>query len=154
MNRTARSLGGERLIDHLPAGCFQLLANVSARLLARLRFRRTWPQINQSLDVGERLFTGKFLPRLAVTRSGVTKKKREANDQKKDQAKERVAAIPRPASGELGLPAGRSAGTRAVRPFLPIRHLVADRALSRRAPNRRCHNIQSRSGRAFRRDES
>ncbi len=66
LNRSARSLGGEGLVDDLPTGCLQLLVNVSARLFDRVRFRRARTEIDQRLHMRERFFAGKFLPRFPV----------------------------------------------------------------------------------------
>ena len=66
MNRSARGLGVEGLVNHLPASCLQLLMNVSARLFNRLRFRRARAESDQRPDMGERSFAGKFPPRFRI----------------------------------------------------------------------------------------
>src|SRR4029434_9239387 len=66
LNRSARSLGGEWLVDNLPAGCLQLVVNVSARLFDCVRFRRARAEIDQRLHMRERSFSGKILPRFSL----------------------------------------------------------------------------------------
>src|SRR5258707_9626339 len=87
LNRSARSLGGEWLVDNLPAGCLQLAVNVSARLFDRVRFRRARTEIDQRLHMRERSCSGKFLPRFRLRAGRFAAG--QAEDDKPDNAQEK-----------------------------------------------------------------